>query len=227
MTMRKFGLALTSILAASACLPAKSDGLPSGGANLGVGVTTNTTNQLISFPGGGGGKGPVAPAYSPSTEGGSLGHPGESRVRLQTQQVCGVYYPNGQLKDVVVLNSSMEVAEPSKVKQRGASFGLSLFNVGVSGGVSSADINPSDPHPQSGNYFLELEASQIISCEALGNPHLRHHRVDKAIRTLEVLRRGRLEGMSASEDIQLHKYTPPKTTPAPPQTSKPAVRALW
>lgn len=201
-------------------------------ADVGVGVTTNTTNQLISFPGGGGGKGPVAPAYSPSPgSGSSLGHPGESRVRLQTQQVCGVYYPNGQLKDVLVLNSSMEVAEPSAVRQRGGSLGLSLFNVGVSGGFSSGDVTPSNPHPRSGEYLLELEASQIISCEAVGNPHLRHQRVDQAIRTLGVLRRGRLAGMEASEAIHLQKQKPASSppAPAPSRAAQPAppVRALW
>jgi len=199
-------------------LPAKADG--GSNADVGVGVTTNTTNQLISLPGGGG-RGAVAPAYSPSPgSGSSLGHPGESRVRLQTQNVCGVYYPNGQLKDVLVLNSSMEVSKPSRVNQRGGSFGLSLFNVGVSGGFSSGDITPSNPHPQSKGYLLEMEASQIISCEAVGNPQLRRDRVEDALRTIKVLRRGRLEGMAASEAAQL------EPSPAPPQTQKP-VRALW
>lgn len=181
-----------------------SGGNSNAGANVGVGVTTNTTNQLFSVPGGGGGgKGPVAPAYSPPPgSGSSLGHPGEARVRLQTQQVCGVYHPNGQLKDVIVLNSSMEVAEPSAVRQRGASFGLSLFNVGVSGGFSSGDVTPSNPHPESKRYLLEMEASQIISCEAVGNHTLRLYRVEEALRTIKVLRRGRLQGMSASEADQ-------------------------
>lgn len=203
-------------------LPAKADG--GSNADVGVGVTTNTTNQLISLPGGGG-RGSVAPAYSPSPgSGSSLGHPGESRVRLQTQNVCGVYYPNGQLKDVLVLNSSMEVSKPSRVNQRGGSFGLSLFNVGVSGGFSSGDITPSNPHPQSKGYLLEMEASQIISCEAVGNPQLRRDRVEDALRTIKVLRRGRLEGMAASEAAQLEPSpAPPKPKP---QTQKP-VRALW
>jgi hypothetical protein len=198
-------------------------------ADVGVGVTTNTTNQLISLPGGRGGRGPVAPAYSPTTEGGSLGHPGEARVSLKTQNVCGVYDHVGRLKDVLVLNSSMEVVEPSKVKQRGVSAGLSLFKVGFSGGVSSADVTPSNPHPRSGEYLLELEASQIVSCEAVGNPHLRQERVEQALRTLNVLRRGRLEGMAASETIQLQKKAVHSTpvTPPPPTTKHPAVRALW
>jgi hypothetical protein len=203
-------------------LAVKAGGANSG-ADVGVGVTTNTTNQLISFPGGGG-KGPVAPAYSPSPgSGSSLGHPGESRVRLQTQNVCGVYHPNGQLKDVIVLNSSMEVSEPSAVRQRGASLGLSLFNVGVSGGFSSGDVTPSNPHPKAGEYFLEVEASQIISCEAVGNPKLRRDRVEDALRTINVLRRGRLQGMAASEAAQLEPSPAPSraTQPAPP------VRALW
>lgn len=200
-------------------LPAKADG--GSNADVGVGVTTNTYNLLQS---GGGGKGPVAPAYSPSPgSGSSLGNPGESRVRLQTQQVCGVYHPNGQLKDVIVLNNSMEVAEPSRVKQRGASFGLSLFNVGVSGGFSSGDVTPSNPHPRSGEYLLELEASQIISCEAVGNKHLRQERVEDALRTIKVLRRGRLEGMAASEAAQLE---PSPAPPKPKHQTKP-VRALW
>ena len=202
-------------------LPAKADG---SNANVGVGMESNTTNQLISFPGGGGGRGAVAPAYSPPPgSGSSLGHPGEARVRLQTQNVCGVYYPNGQLKDVLVLNSSMEVAEPSAVRQRGASLGLSLFNVGVSGGFSSGDVTPSNPHPQSKGYLLEMEASQIISCEAVGNPTLRRDRVEDALRTLNVLRRGRLKGMADLESAQL------EPSPAPPKTQKPEkpVRALW
>jgi hypothetical protein len=215
MKVRKTTLAVALVAAfASPFLPAKADG--GSNADVGVGVTTNTYNLLQS---GGGGKGPVAPAYSPSPgSGSSLGHPGESRVRLQTQQVCGIYHPNGQLKDVVVLNSSMEVSKPSRVKQRGASFGLSLFNVGVSGGFSSGDVTPSNPHPQSKGYLLELEASQIISCEAVGNKHLRQERVEDALRTIKVLRRGRLEGMGASEDAHLK---PPSAPPAP------KVRRLW
>jgi hypothetical protein len=196
--------ALTSALVVAFLTPlqAKSGGVANAGADVGVGVTTNTTNQLISLPGGGG-RGPVAPAYSPSPgAGSSLGHPGESRVRLQTQNVCGVYYSNGKLKDVIVLNSSVEVAEPSAVRQRGASFGLSLFNVGVSGGVSSGDVTPSNPHPKSGEYLLELEASQIVSCEAVGNHHLRQERVEESIRTLQILRRGRLQGMAYSESAK-------------------------
>lgn len=223
MKVRKTTLAVALVAAfASPFLPAKADG--GSNADVGVGVTTNTTNQLISLPGGGG-RGAVGPAYSPSPgSGSSLGHPGESRVRLQTQNVCGVYYPNGQLKDVLVLNSSMEVSKPSRVNQRGGSFGLSLFNVGVSGGFSSGDITPSNPHPQSKGYLLELEASQIISCEAVGNPQLRRDRVEDALRTIKVLRRGRLEGMAASEAAQLEPSpAPPKPKP---QTQKP-VRALW
>lgn len=184
---------------ASSLLPAKADGGAS--SNAGANIGLNNYNYLLNSGGGGGhGRGPVAPAYSPPPgSGSSLGHPGQSVVRLQTQQVCGVYHPNGQLKDVIVLNSSMEVSEPSRVKYQGGSFGLSLFNVGVSGGFSSGDVTPSNPHPRSGEYLLELEASQIVSCEAVGNPHLRHQRVDQAIRTLGVLRRGRLEGMASSE----------------------------
>jgi hypothetical protein len=175
----------------------------SGGSGLGVGVTTNTTNQIISYPGGGRrDKGPVAPAYSPTTEGASLGNPGEARVILKTQNVCGVYDHSGRLKDIIVLNSSMEVAEPSKVKQRGFSAGLSLFTVGVSGGFSNADITPSNPHMKVGEYLLELEASQIVSCEAVGNHHLRQERVEDSIRTLQILRRGRLQGMAASESAK-------------------------
>lgn len=223
MKIRPFALsaAFAAAFITSPFLPAKADG--GSNANVGVGMTSNTTNQLISFPGGGGGRGAVAPAYSPPPgSGSSLGHPGESRVRLQTQQVCGVYYPNGQLKDVLVLNSSMEVAEPSAVRQRGASFGLSLFNVGVSGGFSSGDVTPSNPHPKSGEYLLELEASQIVSCEAVGNPSLRRDRVEDALRTINVLRRGRLKGMADSESAQLE----PSPAPPKPQTQKP-VRALW
>lgn len=212
---------------ASPFLPAKADG--GSNANVGVGMESNTTNQLISFPGGGG-RGAVAPAYSPPPgSGSSLGHPGESRVRLQTQNVCGVYYPNGQLKDVLVLNSSMEVAEPSAVRQRGASFGLSLFNVGVSGGFSSGDVTPSNPHPQSKGYLLEMEASQIVSCAAVGNPSLRRDRVEDALRTLKVLRRGRLEGFPASEAMHLQKPASSPPAPAPSRSAQPAppVRALW
>lgn len=175
----------------------------SGGSGLGVGVTTNTTNQIISYPGGGRrDKGPVAPAYSPTTEGASLGNPGEARVILKTQNVCGVYDHSGRLKDIIVLNSSMEVAEPSKVKQRAFSAGLSLFTVGISGGVSNSDITPSNPHIKAGEYLLELEASQIVSCEAIGNHHLRQERVEDSIRTLQILRRGRLQGMAASESAK-------------------------
>jgi len=223
MKVRKTTLAVALVAAfASPFLPAKADG--GSNADVGVGVTTNTTNQLISLPGGGG-RGSVAPAYSPSPgSGSSLGHPGESRVRLQTQNVCGVYYPNGQLKDVLVLNSSMEVSKSSRVNQRGGSFGLSLFNVGVSGGFSSGDITPSNPHPQSKGYLLELEASQIISCEAVGNPQLRRDRVEDALRTIKVLRRGRLEGMAASEAAQLE---PSPAPPKPKPQTKPVVRALW
>lgn len=196
-----FSAAFAAAFITSPFLPARADG--GSNANVGVGMESNTTNQLISFPGGGGGRGPVAPAYSPPPgSGSSLGHPGESRVRLQTQNVCGVYYPNGQLKDVIVLNSSMEVAEPSAVRQRGASLGLSFLNLGGSGGVFAGDVTPSNPHPRSGEYFLELEASQIISCEALGNPQLRRDRVKGALRTLSVLRRGRVLGFAATEAAQ-------------------------
>lgn len=216
MKLRKTTALAAALVAtfASSILPAKADGGSNANVGVGVGVTTNTTNQLISFPGGVGGKGPVAPAYSPSPgSGSSLGHPGESRVRLQTQQVCLV---NGQ---PIVLNSSMEVVEPSKVKQRGSSFGLSLFNVGVSGGFSSGDVTPSNPHPKAGEYLLEMEASQIVSCEAARNSHLRRDRVEGALRTLNVLRRGRLQGMASSEEAHL------EPSPAPSRATP--VRALW
>ncbi|MGA1050572.1 MAG: hypothetical protein ACO3TG_03680 [Minisyncoccia bacterium] len=67
-------VAFATAFITSPFLPAKADG--GSNADVGVGVTTNTTNQLISLPGGGG-RGSVAPAYSPSPGSGrSLGHPG-------------------------------------------------------------------------------------------------------------------------------------------------------
>jgi hypothetical protein len=169
--------------------------------NIGVGVTTNTYN-LLQSGGGGYSRGPVAPAYSPSAGGNSLGHPGESRLRLQTQQLCGIYDSIGKLKDVMVLNSSVEVAEASEVRQRGISGGLSLFNVGVSLGHQSIDVMPSKPHSNFQQYILEAEAAQIISCESLQNHGLRQERVEDSIRTLNFLRRGRLQGMESSESAQ-------------------------
>ena len=146
-------------------------------------------------------RGPVSPAIAPGLPG-APGHPGESRVRIRTQQLCAVRNPDGRISEVKVLESEVEVVEPSTVRQRGVSGGLSLFSWGASLGVNSLNMTPNAPHEKFREYLLEAEASQVVSCEALTNGGLHQERVESSLRTLQILRRGRLSGFSASEAAQ-------------------------
>jgi hypothetical protein len=121
---------------------------------------------------------------------------------MRLQQLCAVKNSDGTVREVKVLESEVEVAEPSTVRQRGVSGGVSLFSWGASFGVNSLNITPNTPHNKFREYLVEAEASQIISCEALGNSQLHQKRVEDASKTLETLRRGRLSGFSASEAAQ-------------------------
>lgn len=146
-------------------------------------------------------RGPVSPAIAPGLPG-APGHPGESRLRMRTQQLCAVRNPDGRISEVKVLESEVEVVEPSTVRQRGVSGGLSLFSWGASLGFNSLNMTPNAPHEKFREYLLEVEASQIISCEALTDGGLHKERVESSLRTLQILRRGRLSGFSASEAAQ-------------------------
>ena len=146
-------------------------------------------------------RGPVSPAIAPGLPG-APGHPGESRLRMRTQQLCAVRNPDGRISEVKVIESEVEVVEPSTVSQRGVSGGLSLFSWGASFGVNSLNMTPNAPHEKFREYLLEAEASQIISCEALTNGVLNKERVESSLRTLQILRRGRLSGFAATEAAQ-------------------------
>lgn len=142
-------------------------------------------------------RGPVSPAIAPGLPGAPSQH-GENSFRVEADRPCVIRKPDGTTQ-VVVLRHIVAATQASQITQKGGSVGLSLFSWGVSGGISNLKVTPNPPVENFDRYLQLTEVGQVISCEAASDPSLNDAELRHAKHTLQVLRRGTVNGMGATE----------------------------
>jgi hypothetical protein len=145
-------------------------------------------------------RGPVSPAIAPGLPGAPSQH-GENSFRVEADRPCVIRKPDGTTQ-VVVLRHIVAATQASQITQKGGSVGLSLFGWGVSGGISNLKVTPNPPVENFDRYLQITKAEQVISCEAASDPSLNDEELRHAKHTLQVLRRGTVNGMGATEAAQ-------------------------
>lgn len=140
-------------------------------------------------------KAPVSPAIAPGFPG-APGQEGKSYLLREADFPC---LNNGK---VIVLKVRVEVGKSATIDSTGGSAALSLFGTGVGGGLNRTNVQANLPVAQFAEQLDLARADTIISCAALDSNLLREQELNWALRTQQVLRRGRLSGFAASEEAQ-------------------------
>ena len=145
-------------------------------------------------------RGPVSSAIAPGLPGAPSQH-GENGFRVEADRPCVIRKPDGTTQ-VVVLRHIVGATQASKIDQQGVSGGISLFSWGVSGSVHNLKITPNPPVENFDRYLQLTEAGQTVACAAASDPNLNDAELKHAKDTLQVLRRGTVDGMSATYALQ-------------------------
>jgi len=145
-------------------------------------------------------RGPVSPAIAPGLPGAPSQH-GENSFRVEADRPCVIRKPDGTTQ-VVVLRHIVAATQASQITQKGGSVGLSLFSWGVSGGINNLKVTPEPPVKNFNRYLQLTEAGQTVACAAASDPNLNDAELRHAKDTLQVLRRGTVDGMGATHALK-------------------------
>lgn len=137
----------------------------------------------------------VSPAIAPGFPG-APGQEGRSSIEREADFPC---LNNGRVE---MLKIRVAVSKAATITSTGGSAALSFLGTGFSGGLNRTKVEPNFPQDQFDQQLDRAIADTIISCAALGSKLLHEQELNWALRTQQVLRRGRLSGFAASEEAQ-------------------------